>query len=506
MPEATATEHLISQEKAKPSAGLMLHIAHGEFDEAKAATLDKKPTVISPRSFAILEAQHRQVQEEQQKTQYDLIRKNLKEQGASDEGIAPEMLRHRHMLAWAKSEERVIQAIFTHQRENHFPMQQALKKLGITISLEGGNTHVADQFYKMNSNTSGTPGSFYENFCKSGDLNKKLLDVLGVGEMIALKDFLAGTLGSWDAYNALLATRQTYDAIEHNELASGNLALKDSDKSILGFFQKGEQLLPNQSQEEHSKPEKVSSPILGVGISENQGRRPEMEDAHVIERALGGNPGQEFYAIYDGHGGRAVADKAAQQLHQIFIAALKQGLPPSDALRIAYQQTDRSMQDAEIPGGATALTAFIEGDSILIASLGDARAVLIHGNNQAERLSRDRKANDPAEQQAIQARGGTIAQGRVVGEHGLLAVSAALGDFDYRGIQKSPDIRQVTRQPDDKVLVLACDGIWDKIQDDEVAGIIGNETDPQKASDLLVQEAYNRGSGDNLSAIVLKLS
>ena len=56
---------------------------------------------------------------------------------------------------------------------------------------------------------------------------------------------------------------------------------------------------------------------------------------------------------------------------------------------------------------------------------------------------------------------------------GDLAVSRALGDFQYKAVELDaanqkvscvPDIEIVKRNPTDDILILACDGLWDVIK------------------------------------------
>ncbi|OEH79787.1 protein phosphatase, partial [Cyclospora cayetanensis] len=44
--------------------------------------------------------------------------------------------------------------------------------------------------------------------------------------------------------------------------------------------------------------------VKGVGWSEEQGRRAEMEDGMLVVRGFGGQRGAWLFGVYDGHGGR----------------------------------------------------------------------------------------------------------------------------------------------------------------------------------------------------------
>ncbi len=56
------------------------------------------------------------------------------------------------------------------------------------------------------------------------------------------------------------------------------------------------------------------------------------------------------------------------------------------------------------------------------------------------------------------------------------------------------------------VLVLGCDGIFDELSDEMVAGVLARVGDnPRLAAQMLRDEAFFLGSADNLSCIVASL-
>ncbi|MDP1719148.1 MAG: PP2C family protein-serine/threonine phosphatase, partial [bacterium] len=190
--------------------------------------------------------------------------------------------------------------------------------------------------------------------------------------------------------------------------------------------------------------------------------------------------------------------------------------------------------------GTTAVVAFFEGEKLLVANVGDARAVLVE-NDSFERLSKDHKPNDPEEMDRIKKAGGEVTRMKVyklkgkihridfdnraeqqklakqeaeyVGSepfriNGEIAMSRALGDQRYKDglVIADPDIKTVEVSPGDKKLILACDGVWDVITDEEAAGLVRGESDPQKAAEILKNKAIENGSKDNISVIVINLS
>lgn len=143
--------------------------------------------------------------------------------------------------------------------------------------------------------------------------------------------------------------------------------------------------------------------------------------------------------------------------------------------------------------GCTATTVLITPTEIICANAGDSRTVMSKNKTCVE-LSQDHKPEDPAEQKRIYAAKGFVEDGRV---NGMLALSRALGDFEYKNnTMCKPKDQAVTAQPDFKIVpmtadsefvVLACDGIWDVMTSQDVVkychdNIYANKYGQQKRS------------------------
>jgi len=119
--------------------------------------------------------------------------------------------------------------------------------------------------------------------------------------------------------------------------------------------------------------------------------------------------------------------------------------------------------------GSTACVAVTRREAahnvLYVANAGDTRAVLSK-NGQAQRLSIDHKASDPEEIARVKAAGGSIMNERVAGG---LAITRALGDHSYKnfGVTASPYVVRHVLRPFDKHLVIASDGVWDTVNDQQ---------------------------------------
>ena len=104
---------------------------------------------------------------------------------------------------------------------------------------------------------------------------------------------------------------------------------------------------------------------------------------------------------------------------------------------------------------------------IICANAGDSRTVLSRAG-RAKDMSEDHKPDNTGELSRIQRSGGFVEEGRV---NGMLALSRALGDFEYKGntqvhakdqaVTAFPEVRIEPIDASTQYVLLACDGIWD---------------------------------------------
>mmetsp|Transcript_10293 Transcript_10293/g.14772 ORF Transcript_10293/g.14772 Transcript_10293/m.14772 type:complete len:559 (-) Transcript_10293:124-1800(-) len=185
------------------------------------------------------------------------------------------------------------------------------------------------------------------------------------------------------------------------------------------------------------------------------------------------------------------------------------------AIRNRMIQQRMSLGSRVWDDGSTAITCLVRGNSIMIANVGDSRAVAsISG--RAVALSVDHKPNLPTERARIQNAGGTVTS--MMGCHrvmGMLAMSRALGDVMIeRYLSVDPDLAEQQLEDRDFV-VMASDGLWDVLSNQEVIHLVAMEATKSGWSpdaltaiaNKLCMEAFRRGSMDNITvAIIMAVS
>lgn len=153
----------------------------------------------------------------------------------------------------------------------------------------------------------------------------------------------------------------------------------------------------------------------------------------------------------------------------------------------------------------TAVSAVVVGRKMVIANVGDSRAVLCQ-NGEAVQLTVDHKPNLHSEKERIENLGGMVVWAGTWRVGGVLAVSRAFGDRPLKKyVVANPHsliIEELTKEHE--WLILATDGVWDVISNEEAVQLVCQAGDPQKAASLLTSTSSNRGSADNISCIVVR--
>ncbi|KXN90607.1 hypothetical protein AN958_03847 [Leucoagaricus sp. SymC.cos] len=135
------------------------------------------------------------------------------------------------------------------------------------------------------------------------------------------------------------------------------------------------------------------------------------------------------------------------------------------------------------------------------ANAGDARGVLCR-NGKAVRLTYDHKGSDRQEAKRITDAGGFVLSGRV---NGVLAVTRSLGDSSMKEfVVGAPYTTETELCDKDEFLILACDGLWDVISDQQSVDLIRDTQSAQEASAKLLKHAISHHTTDNVTVIVVR--
>ncbi|KAJ8624976.1 hypothetical protein MRB53_033506 [Persea americana] len=254
----------------------------------------------------------------------------------------------------------------------------------------------------------------------------------------------------------------------------------------------------------HQGPNKIS---YGFSLVKGKANHP-MEDYHVAKFVQTKGHELGLFAIYDGHLGDSVPAYLQKHLFSNILKEDEFWTYPDRSISKAYERTDRAILSHNPDlgrGGSTAVTAIlINGQKLWIANVGDSRAVLGKGG-QAIQMTTDHEPS--TERGSIENRGGFVSNmpGDVPRVNGQLAVSRAFGDKSLKShLRSDPDIRHADIDHNTDLLILASDGLWKVMSNEDAINIARKYKNPQAAAKQLTAEALQRDSKDDISCIVVR--
>ncbi|XP_071848313.1 protein phosphatase 1F-like isoform X2 [Apostichopus japonicus] len=267
---------------------------------------------------------------------------------------------------------------------------------------------------------------------------------------------------------------------------------------------------------------KLPKRIPKYSLQAIRNNRRKMEDRHVViedmhtllgERLQLDQP-YSFFGVYDGHGGVDASYYAAAHLHYLAVQDPAFTESPTRAMMCAFNQIDESfIKKAKREGlrsGTTGVTAVVNSDCIHIAWLGDSQAVLMR-NGQAITIMEPHSPEREDEKRRIEEMGGCVVWFGAWRVNGSLSVSRSIGDPEYKPyVCSDADTAVIPLDGTEECIILACDGLWDGVTKEQacqtVQENIDSGADLSQVSSILVTQAKDNGSGDNITAIVVYLN
>ncbi|GMY10569.1 probable protein phosphatase 2C 25 [Fagus crenata] len=252
----------------------------------------------------------------------------------------------------------------------------------------------------------------------------------------------------------------------------------------------------------------------GYSVYCKRGRREAMEDRYSAVLNVQGDSKQSFFGIYDGHGGAKAAEFAAENLDKNIIDEVmtRDEKKIDEAVKQGYLNTDSDFLKEDLRGGSCCVTALIRKGNLVVSNAGDCRAVLSRGG-VAEALTSDHRPSREDEKIRIETLGGYVDSCRGVWRiQGSLAVSRAIGDRHLKQwVIAEPETKVLRIIPEYEFLILASDGLWDKVSNQEAVDIarplcMGIDTSQQlTACKKLADLSASRGSSDDISVMLIQL-
>jgi protein phosphatase len=205
------------------------------------------------------------------------------------------------------------------------------------------------------------------------------------------------------------------------------------------------------------------------------------------------------FVLADGMGGAQSGEVASQMVVDAFAEGLPEGGTPEERLSVVVQRAnheihERSRNEAENAGmGTTVTAAYLDGDAVAIAHVGDSRAYLLR-DGELSRLTEDHSLVEEL------LRGGKLTEQEAFEHPQRSVITRALGVEPIVEI----DTWTYPLRPDDVVL-LCSDGLTDMLPEEQIQQALTQAPDLSAAADRLVEEANAAGGRDNITVVLFRV-
>jgi protein phosphatase len=213
--------------------------------------------------------------------------------------------------------------------------------------------------------------------------------------------------------------------------------------------------------------------------------------------------------LADGMGGYNAGEVASEMATRIISQGLGRwiqnlGTPPSESVlheaiedwgRHANRAIFESARDVKEHSGmgSTVVVAAFTGELLVVGHVGDSRAYRLR-QGQLDRLTRDHSLLQE------QLDGGLITQEQALTSTHRNLVTRALGMDEQVEVEtRSHEMRS------GDILLMCSDGVYDLLDDQEMARLIGQSKSLDAACKTLVDAANEAGGKDNISAVLVRV-
>ena len=268
--------------------------------------------------------------------------------------------------------------------------------------------------------------------------------------------------------------------------------------------------------------------VLEYSFREDQNIDSEasMEDKSKSIENFNNDKNQMVFEIFDGHGGDEMSNYLQMNLAQIY----KQNLLLNKgniilSLKNAFRDADDEMKNQlNIEGlGSTGTLVHIKWESeddlvVYSANVGDSRVSLISPEHII-RLSYDHRTTDEKERKRILESGLEIIDDRI---NGTLMLTRIFGNYEYKNDEENEEEENSSNKGlicepfiskinidlniENQFLILASDGIWDTITEEEIQNIIISHNDTQQICSIVIKNCLRNEAWDNMSIFAIKLT
>lgn len=214
-------------------------------------------------------------------------------------------------------------------------------------------------------------------------------------------------------------------------------------------------------------------------------------------------PERGLFAVFDGVGGQRAGEVASQAaadtIEETLAHQSADGSSSTELIRRAIEFANRDVLELADSDPAyktmatTVALIHIDGRGVTVAHVGDSRVYRLEDGRFRRETVDHTDLNDDI-------RAGRIAREQAAELASRNVINRALG------VERDVEVEIKSIQANDGARFLLCsDGIYRHLSDEEIARVLAEHKDPQRAADELKRIVHQRGADDNLTAVVVQM-
>lgn len=223
-------------------------------------------------------------------------------------------------------------------------------------------------------------------------------------------------------------------------------------------------------------------------------RRESNQDSCLIDKEAG------FYVVADGMGGHSGGEVASSlavtTVQETMTDPEVRKLSPREIILKTYENAshriyDRAAEESSLSGmGTTMVLAYVRGNSIYVANVGDSRCYLFRKPHLWQITEDHSLINE-------QIRAGLLTDDQAKAMIGRNVITRSVG---YER-EVHPDVIERQLQPGE-IYLLCSDGLTGMVPDHKISDIFNTRT-PEEAAQECINQALAHGGDDNVTVLVL---
>ncbi|KAL8342708.1 hypothetical protein RB601_004808 [Gaeumannomyces tritici] len=299
--------------------------------------------------------------------------------------------------------------------------------------------------------------------------------------------------------------------------------------------------IPDQSEDRRVRTSGSLAGYLPYAMADTLGRNEHLSTIDLVVPRFNSSNTETLLGLFDGQALSSGGSKIAKYLHENFghilahelrdLAEKRPNDTPEDALRRAFLSLNKELvtiatqksedrpsmaprtasapivlNKEDLNSGGVATVAYLQGQELYVANVGDAQAMMIQSDGTHKMLTRKHDPAEPTERSRIREAGGWVSRNGKLND--LLEVSRAFGYADLMpAVQAAPHVSHVTVREQDDMILLATRELWEHLAPELVVDIARQEReDLMRAAQRLRDLAIAYGSTNKIMIMMISIA